>query len=260
MAGGGKAGEVGHLTPARQAHTRPRRQAEEIQEPLADGLLRDRRRGADGEAAPVLVPHRCQPVGGDRRIETATDDKPEVSGTLRPDEAGIRRRDQLLDHLQRRSRRVVEIDTQRGAQLVERRVRADRPLRERRQVLRGDLSGAAKKRGVHRPTLLRRGGGPRHGRSHERPRSGDRRADAAPIRTRCRSTAMSPRAAATCSGEQAQRAGRHSMAPCGAKPQPQPPRRDPCEARDLGAARRCRNDVGSRLCRSQIPVCLTYVR
>ena len=82
MAGGGKTGEVGHLAAGRQAHARVSRQSEELQEPLADSFLRHCRRGADGVATAVLIPHGRQPVGGDRGIETPTDDEAEVAGTL----------------------------------------------------------------------------------------------------------------------------------------------------------------------------------
>ena len=104
MTCGGEAREVGHLATGRQAHPCVIGQAEDVQEPLAGDLLRHRRRGATQVAGRVLVPDRRQPVGSDRRVETAADDEAEVPGTLRPDEAGIRRRDQLLDHLQRRLR------------------------------------------------------------------------------------------------------------------------------------------------------------
>jgi hypothetical protein len=108
MACGGKAREVGHLAPGRQAHPGVVGQAEEIQEPLADDLLRNRRRRADRVAAPILVPYRRQPVGCDRRVETTADDEAKVPRALRPDEAGIRRRDQLLDHPRCWQRLVVE--------------------------------------------------------------------------------------------------------------------------------------------------------
>ena len=162
MACGGEAREVRHLATGRQAHTCVLGQAEELQKPLASDLLRDRRGGANRITTPVLVPDRRQPVGSDRRVETTADDEAEVPGALRVDEAGTRRRNQLLDHLQRWLRPVRECNAQRRAQLVERRVRADGALGERRQVLGSDLSGAAEQFGVHPATLLRRGVG-RHG-------------------------------------------------------------------------------------------------
>ena len=100
----GQTCEVGHLTTGRQAHPSVIRQSEDVQKPFAGDLLRHRGRGAARVAGCVLVPDRRQPVGRDRGVESAADDEPEVPGTLRPDEAGIRRRHQLLDHLQRWSR------------------------------------------------------------------------------------------------------------------------------------------------------------
>ena len=151
----GQTCEVGHLATGRQAHPSVIGQTEDVQQPFAGDLLRHRGRGATRVAGRVLVPDRRQPVGRDRRVESAADDEAEVPGTLRPDEAGIRRRDQLLDHLQRWSRPVLERNPQRRAQLVERRTRADGTLGERRQILGRDLSSAAKQLGIHPATLLR---------------------------------------------------------------------------------------------------------
>ena len=153
MARRGEAGEVRHLATGGEAHPRVGRQAEEVQQPLTRDLLRDRRRGADREAAAVLVPHRRQPVGGDGGVEGATDDEAEVPRALRSHQAGIRSRNQLLDHLQRGPRRLVEADAQRRPQLLERGVRAYGTLGQRRQVLGSYLGGAPKERGIHRTTL-----------------------------------------------------------------------------------------------------------
>ena len=157
MARRGEAGEVGHLATGGQAHPCVSRQAEEVQQPLTRDLLRNGCRRTDREAAPVLVPHRRQPVGGDRRVQGAPDDEAEVPRALRPHQTGIRSRSQLLDHLERGPRPIVEADAQRGAQLLERGVRAYGALGQRRQVLGSNLGGAPKERGIHSPTLLRHG-------------------------------------------------------------------------------------------------------
>jgi hypothetical protein len=62
---------------------------------------------------------------------------------------GFACRDQLLDHLQRWSRPVPEGNPERGAQLVERRSRADGALGKRRQIIGRDLGGAAEQFGIH---------------------------------------------------------------------------------------------------------------
>ena len=108
MTCGSEAREVGHLAAGRQPYPCVIGQAEDVQEPFAGDLLRHRGRGATRVGGPVLVPHRCQPVGSDRRVEGAADDEPEIAGTLRPNETGIRCCDQFLDHLQRWPRPVLE--------------------------------------------------------------------------------------------------------------------------------------------------------
>jgi hypothetical protein len=111
----------------------------------ADGLRR--------AATAILIPDRRQPVGSDRRVQTAADDEPEVPGTLRPDKAGIRRRDQLLDHFQRWSRPVLEGNPQRRAQLLKRRARANGSFGEGRHIVGRDLSRPTEQFGIHPATL-----------------------------------------------------------------------------------------------------------
>src|SRR5581483_12485343 len=89
-----------------------------------------------------------------RRVQSAADDEAEIPRTLRCHEPGISRCGQLLDHLQRRRRAVLEANPQRRAQLLKRSLRPDRALWQRPQILGRDLSGTAQQWRIHPSTLL----------------------------------------------------------------------------------------------------------
>ncbi|MPM21235.1 hypothetical protein SDC9_67679 [bioreactor metagenome] len=85
---GGEAGEVGHLAPGDEADGGFRRQAEEVEDPFRDDLLRSACGGrGDGEDG-VLVPGGGKPVGGEARRKGSPGDEAEIPRPRRTGEAG----------------------------------------------------------------------------------------------------------------------------------------------------------------------------
>jgi hypothetical protein len=119
-----------HLGAGYESDRRIRGQSEQLADPLAHDLLDDRRRRSGDVEPGVLVPCRREPVGGERGREAAADDEAEVPPARNRDEAGLRRRGQLLDDLFRVERLFLEPHAEQGAQLVGGGLREDRPLVE----------------------------------------------------------------------------------------------------------------------------------
>ena len=147
-----QAREVRHLTARDQAVAGAGRQAEQVDEPRADGLLDDGR-GRTGRIQPrVLVPRRGEPVGRDRGRDAAADDVAEVARPGHRDDAGVRVPGQPLDDLDRVLAHLRQGRHQGGPQRRDVLVDADVPLGHAPQVLGGELGGP----GQERPRILAR--------------------------------------------------------------------------------------------------------
>ena len=158
VAGGGQAGDVGHLRAGDEADARARGQAEEVEQPLAGDRLDGARGGRGDGAEAVLVPRRGQPVGGQRGGQRAAGDEAEVAPAGRRRETRLDGRGELVDHGLRRDAVLGQRRGQRGAQLADGGLRACVALADRGQVSGGEIGGVVQERGIegsHPSTLPR---------------------------------------------------------------------------------------------------------
>ena len=104
--------------PVTNANDRARGMPQQVGEPLAGDLLRDRRRRAGDVQARVLVPGRGQPVGGEGRRDGAADDEAEVARAGDRDRRLAPHRGEVGDDLARIGRAVGDRAAEPGAEVV----------------------------------------------------------------------------------------------------------------------------------------------
>ena len=114
---------------------------EQLAQPLARDLLDDRGRGRRREQAGVLVPRRGHPVGGERGRQRAAEHEAEPPSAGHAGDAGIRVGHELLEHLARVDRLVLQRTRERCAQRVDVDRREHRTLVERLEVVGRELRG-----------------------------------------------------------------------------------------------------------------------
>ena len=128
-------GHMGHLTAGDEACRDAGGQHEELAQPVQADLL-DNGRARPGDDEPgVLIPGRGEPVGSQRGGQRAADHEAEVAATAGGDHARLGGGDQLCDHLLGLGRPFGKRSRKALTQLLDRRSRRNRPLRQRAEVL-----------------------------------------------------------------------------------------------------------------------------
>ncbi len=118
-------GEIGHVAAGDEPDAGVGRKTEEIDQPSGGDFFDHGRRRRHHEQRRRLIPHRCQPFGGDRCRQRATGDEPEVSRPGRRDQSGLSGAGERIDHLGGIDRIGGQRDTERSAKLLKRRRRSD---------------------------------------------------------------------------------------------------------------------------------------
>ena len=135
-------GEVGHLTARDDPERGVLGQAEQLLQPGAGDLLDDARGRRRKHQAGVLIPGGREPVGRDRRRKAPAHDEAEEPPARSGHQARIGVAGKLLDDRERVGRLLGQRASERGPQLVDRRLRPHRPLVERVEEIRRDLRRA----------------------------------------------------------------------------------------------------------------------
>jgi hypothetical protein len=154
---GGESREVRHHAAGDEADRRLRGQPQQLHEPAAGDLLRDRRGGPEGVKPRVLVPGGCQPLGRERYRQAPADHEPEEARTGRPHQPPIGVLGELLDHRDVIRRPLGQRTTKRGAQLVDRRRRRHRARGEPVEEPCGARGRLRERVARHRPTPVASG-------------------------------------------------------------------------------------------------------
>ena len=108
LACGGERRDVRHLAAGDERVRHATGKLEQLAQPLARNLLDDRGRGRRREQAGVLVPRRRHPVGSERSRQRAAEHEPEPPSAGHARDAGIRVGHELLEHLARVDRLVLQ--------------------------------------------------------------------------------------------------------------------------------------------------------
>ena len=91
MARGGERGDIRHVGAGDEADARVAREPQQIDQPFAGDLLRDRCRRRHHVQPRVLIPRRRQPLGGRRRGQRAAGHEPEIPRACCRDHARLDR-------------------------------------------------------------------------------------------------------------------------------------------------------------------------
>ena len=136
-----EAGDVGHLAAGHEGERRLRRQAQQLEHPLARDRFEGRRRGGHLRQTGVLVPGRDEPVRRHRTGQRSADHEPEVAAGAHRDETFVRVAGQLLDDLERVGGAVWEWTVEQFVHPAVVAPRADVSRPEALHVVGGELCG-----------------------------------------------------------------------------------------------------------------------
>ena len=143
---------VRHLAAGHEAGRDACRKQEQLAQPLEHDLLDDARARRRPDQAGVLIPGRGEPVRGDGDRQRAPDDEAEEPARRHRHDPRLGRFDQLGDDLRRVGCVLRQRAAERGPELLDRRLRRDRPVVERVDEPRRVVGGEAEEvpHGVHR--------------------------------------------------------------------------------------------------------------
>ena len=133
--------DVRHLAAGHERVRHAPGKLEQLAQPLACNLLDDRCRRRRCEQAGVLVPRRRHPVGGERSRQRAAEHEPEPPSAGHARDAGIRIGHELLEHLARVDRLVLQRTHECRTKRVEVDRREHRARVQRLEIVGRELGG-----------------------------------------------------------------------------------------------------------------------